>query len=110
MQDLIKRYFWTLGALTVVLCAVSAATATSHIVEAKYLGDPEHAPKITPIAPTTTAPVAARSKDGGQFSGRNMFCSDCTPAVEVKGSKPSQVSITSLPLAPPRPNPGNKQK
>ena len=27
MQDLIKRYFWTLGALTVVLCAVFAATA-----------------------------------------------------------------------------------
>ncbi|HEY6177159.1 MAG TPA: type II secretion system protein GspC [Kofleriaceae bacterium] len=99
MQDLIKRYFWTLGALTVVLCAVFAATATSHIVEAKYLGDPEHAPKITPIAPTTTAPVAARSKDGGQFSGRNMFCSDCTPSVDTKVTDPSQVAITSLPLA-----------
>src|ERR1051325_2730762 len=99
MQDLIKRYFWTLGALTVVLCAVFAATATSHIVEAKYLGDPEHAPKITPIAPTTTAPVAARSKDGGQVSGRNMFCSDCTPSVDTKVTDPSQVAITSLPLA-----------
>src|SRR2546430_1466829 len=99
MQDLIKRYFWVLGALTVVLCAVFAAEATSHIVEAKYLGDPEHAPKIAPIAPQTTAPVAVRSKDGGQFAGRNMFCSDCTPSVDVKVSDPSQVAITSLPLA-----------
>ena len=108
MQDLIKRYFWTLGAFTVVLCAVFAATATSHIVEAKYLGDPDHAPKITPIAPLTTTPVAARSKDGGQFSGRNMFCSDCTPAVDNKVSDPSQVAITSLPLALLATNIGNK--
>jgi general secretion pathway protein C len=108
MQDMIKRYFWVLGALTVVLCAVFAAKATSHIVEAKYLGDPEHAIKITPIAQATTTPVAARSKDGGQFSGRNMFCSDCTPAVDNKVSDPSQVAITSLPLALLATNIGNK--
>ena len=99
MQDLIKRYFWLLGAVTVVLCAVFAAKAAGHIVEAKYLGDPEHAPKITPIASVNTTPVAARSKDGGQFSGRNMFCSDCTPAVDTKVSDPSSIAITSLPLS-----------
>lgn len=100
MQDLIKRHFWVLGAVTVVVCAVFAAKATSHIVEAKYLGDPEHAPKITPVVSQTQAPVAAvRSKDGGQFSGRNMFCSDCTPAVSAPSSDPSQIALTSLPLA-----------
>src|ERR1044071_7832069 len=100
MQDLIKRHFWVLGAVTVVVCAVFAAKATSHIVEAKYLADPEHAPKITPVAAQTQAPVAAvRSKDGGQFSGRNMFCSDCTPAVSTQSSDPSQIALTSLPLA-----------
>jgi general secretion pathway protein C len=99
MQDLIKRYFWLLGAVTVVLCAVFAAKATGHIVEAKYLGDPEHAPKITPIASAAATPVAARSKDGGQFAGRNMFCSDCTPAVDVKTTDPSSIAITSLPLS-----------
>jgi general secretion pathway protein C len=100
MQDLIKRYFWVLGALTVMVCAVFAAEATSHIVEAQYLGDPEHAPKITPVAPRPETPVAAvRSKDGGQLAARNMFCSDCTPAVDVKSSDPSSVAITSLPLA-----------
>ena len=100
MQDLIKRHFWVLGAATVVVCAVFAAEATSHIVEARYLGDPEHAPRITPVVAQTQAPVAAvRSKDGGQFQGRNMFCSDCTPAVSTTSSDPSQIALTSLPLA-----------
>ena len=39
MQDLIKRYFWVLGGIVVVVCAVFAAKATTHIVEAKFLGD-----------------------------------------------------------------------
>jgi general secretion pathway protein C len=100
MQDLIKRYFWVLGGIVVVVCAVFAAKATSHVIEARYLPDAEHAPKLAPIAPRTEAPVAARSKDGGQFAGRNMFCSDCTPAVDVKTTTdPSSVAITTLPLA-----------
>lgn len=100
MQDLIKRHFWILGAITVVVCSVFAAKATSHIVEAKYLPDPEHAPKITPVVAAVQAPVATvRSKDGGQFQGRNMFCSDCTPAVATQSSDPSQIPMTALPLA-----------
>jgi general secretion pathway protein C len=99
MQDLIKRYFWVLGGVVVVVCAVFAAEATSHIVEAKYLGDPEHAPKITLVTPRPETPIVARSKDGGQLASRNMFCSDCTPAVDVKSSDPSSIAITSLPLA-----------
>src|SRR5947209_10792746 len=100
MQDLMKRPFWVLGAVTVVVCAVFAAKATNHIVEAKFLGDPEHAPKITPVVAQVQTPVAAvRSKDGGQFQGRNMFCSDCTPAVSTQSSDPSQIAPTSLPLA-----------
>ncbi len=100
MQDLIKRHFWVLGGVVVMVCAMFAAEATSHIVEAKYLGDPEHAPKITPVAPRPeTQVVAVRSKDGGQLASRNMFCSDCTPAVDVKSSDPSSIAITTLPLA-----------
>ena len=99
MQDLIKRYFWVVGALTVMVCAVFAARATSHVVEAKFLGDAEHAPKLT-APPRADAPVAAaRSKDGGQLASRNIFCSECTPAVDKVSSDPSQVAITSLPLA-----------
>ena len=100
MQDLIKRYFWVLGGLTVIVCAVFAAKATAHIVEAKYLGDPDHGPKVAAVfARPETPVVAVRSKDGGQLGSRNMFCSDCTPAVEVKSSDPSSVAITTLPLA-----------
>src|SRR5881394_516591 len=100
MQDLIKRYFWVLGLIVVMACAVFAAKATSHIVEAKYLPDPEHAPKLSPVAPRTETPVAAvRSKDGGQLASRNMFCSECTPAVNTASADPSLIPITSLPLA-----------
>jgi general secretion pathway protein C len=100
MQDLIKRYFWVLGLVVVMACAVFAAEATSHIVEAKYLADPEHAPKIAAIAPRTDTPViAVRSKDGGQLASRNMFCAECTPAVNTATADPLSVAITSLPLA-----------
>ena len=40
MQDLIKRYFWILGVIAVVLCAVFAAKATGAIIEANFLGGP----------------------------------------------------------------------
>ena len=101
MQDLIKRYFWVLGGLTVMVCAVFAAKATGHIIEAKFLGDPAHGPKVVPVVRPDT-PISAKpthSKDGGQFQARNMFCSDCTPAVDtVATSDPSQIALTSLPL------------
>lgn len=101
MQDLIKRYFWVLGGIVVVVCAVFAAKATGHIVEAKFLGDSEHGPKIAAVVPRADAPVVqVRSKEGGPLATRNIFCSDCTPAVDTnKSSDPSQIAITSLPLA-----------
>jgi len=100
MQDLIKRYFWVLGGVVVMVCAVFAAKATSHVVEAKYLGDPDHAPKLAVVAPTPqTVAKSARSKDGTPFSTRNMFCADCTPPVENTTSiDPSSVITTTLPL------------
>ncbi|MDB4959271.1 MAG: ral secretion pathway protein [Myxococcales bacterium] len=97
MQDLIKRYFWVLGAVVVMVCSVFAAKATSHIVEAKYLGDPDHAPRVQAMAQLPTQPKATRSKDGSLLASRDMFCSECTPKVEVS-SDPSSISTTSLPL------------
>jgi general secretion pathway protein C len=100
MQDLIKRYFWILGGVVVMICAVFAAKATAHIVEAKYLGDPDHATKQTVVAAHAEAPVlAVRSKDGGQLVTRNLFCSDCTPTVASASADPSSIAVTSLPLA-----------
>lgn len=61
MQTMIKRCSWGLNAIAVLVCAVFAAKAAAHIVEAKYLGDPEHAPVTTPVAPRVDAPVVANS-------------------------------------------------
>jgi general secretion pathway protein C len=100
MQDLIKRYFWILGAFVVAVCAVFAAKATTHIVEAKFLGDSDHPPRVTPVvaAPTTpTKPV--RTKDGGTLASRDIFCSECTPAAVVATSTdPASITTTTLPL------------
>src|SRR5690349_12756163 len=99
MQDLIKRYFWVLGAITVVVCSLFAAKATGHILEAKFLGDSKTGPKIAAIERVEVAPTKAVNKDGGQFETRNMFCSDCTPPVSVvTNTDPSSIQQTSLPL------------
>jgi len=99
-QDLVKRYFWVAGALTVVLAAVFAAKAVGHVVEATALADAKHGPKIKPIASVSKTPSTERSKAGQPLSDRNMFCSDCLPPVvdpSIAGD-PSQVPMTSLPL------------
>ena len=109
MQDLIKRYFWILGAAVVMVCSIFAAKATSHVLEAKYLGDSEHAPKVAVTTPSPATPVkAARSKDGALVASRDMFCSDCTPAVSVVSTDPSAVQTTTLPLQLLATNVGNK--
>jgi general secretion pathway protein C len=101
MQDLIKRYFWMLGVVTVMVCAVFAAKAATHIVEATFLVDAEHAPKVTAVTPRMDQVIAPiRSKDGAQLAARNIFCADCTPAVDTRqAADPSQISATALPLA-----------
>ncbi len=99
MQDLIKRYFWVLGAVAVFVCAIFAAKATSHIVEAKFLGDSTKTPRVASVVPTPMQPKKeTRSKDGGAFSARNMFCSECTPPPVMANADPSQINTTSLPL------------
>jgi len=99
MQDLIKRYFWALGAIVVFVCAVFAAKATSHVIEAKYLGDSSKTPRVTPMMPSPSAPAKqTRSKDGMPLAQRNMFCSECTPAPAAQNQDPSMISNTSLPL------------
>jgi general secretion pathway protein C len=99
MQDIIKRYFWVLGGVVAVVCSVFAAKATSHIVEAKYLGDSEHPPKVVAVAPTPATPVKqVRSKEGGPLATRNIFCSECTPAVATTVADPNTIQTTTLPL------------
>jgi general secretion pathway protein C len=99
MQHFIKRYFWVIGAITVIVCAVFAAKATGSFLTSIFLADSTKAPKVTPVQPRVdqiAKPV--RSKDGGQLATRNMFCSECTPAAVAVNADPSQIQQTSLPL------------
>ena len=101
MQDLIKRYFWVIGPLTLVVCMIFAAKCAGHIVEAKLLADAKTAPKVTPIAPSPSAAApTTRSKDGKPLADRNMFCADCLPPepVAVVSTDPSHIPYTQLPL------------
>jgi general secretion pathway protein C len=98
MQDLIKRYFWVIAAVTVIVCAVFAAKATGSLLAAKFLADSTKAPKVTPITPRVEVAKPTRSKDGGQLATRNMFCSECTPPVAAINTDPSSIQQTALPL------------
>jgi general secretion pathway protein C len=101
MQDLVKRYFWVLGAVVVMVCSVFAAKATGHILEAQFLGDPAHGPKVVASAQQSSTPSKPHhEKDGTQLQSRNMFCSDCTPPVATAptNSDPSMITNTTLPL------------
>lgn len=103
MQEYVKRYFWVVVALTIALSAVFAARLVNHVAEAKLLPDAKKSPKVTPPAPSPSAPVAARTKDGKPFIDRNMFCSSCLPPIPVASTPtgpidPNVIPMTSLPL------------
>ncbi|HEU4610867.1 MAG TPA: hypothetical protein VFS15_02275, partial [Kofleriaceae bacterium] len=91
MQDLIKRYFWVLGAVVAMICAIFAAKATGHIVEAKFLSDPTKAPVRKAVASPMTPAKQTHSKDGSSFAARNIFCSECTPPPTVVNTDPSSI-------------------
>jgi len=101
MQDLIKRYFWVLGAVVVGTCAVFAAQCTSHVIEAAALSDADHGPKITPVQVSPATPVKpTRSKDGTQLATRDIWCSECLPKVPepTKPGDSNAIVNTTLPL------------
>jgi general secretion pathway protein C len=81
IQDLIKRHFWAVGAITVATCAFFGGKAVGHYVEGKFLTDAARAPKIDPIAKGPAQPTTARSKSGKPLGDRNIFCSECLPPI-----------------------------
>jgi general secretion pathway protein C len=98
MQDTIKRTFWIVPVIAVMLCAFYAAKAAAHIIEASFLGDSKIAPPARQVAMASAEPRGVRhSKDGTQLNQRNMFCADCTPSA-AQATDPSQVPMTSLSL------------
>ncbi len=105
MQDYIKKYFWILGIIAVVICSFLAASNVNHIIAGKYLNDDDEPASIEPSTTTRAKrkPTEKRSKSGEPLAERNMFCSDCEPEEAVveavqDPTDPDAVPLTSLPL------------
>jgi len=102
LQDLVKRHFWVVFALTVAICAFFGGRAVAHVVEAKLLTDAAKAPKVDPAPHVQQQQQqATRSKAGKPLADRNIFCSTCQPAVasETPTNIASDgVAMTTLPL------------
>lgn len=101
MQNMMQRYFWVVGAAAVMLCAVFAAKAAGHLAAATVLADPANPPAIQAAVPSPMQPAKlGHSKDGTAFAERDIFCSDCKPAVvdTPVSTDPSMIATTNLPL------------
>ncbi len=83
MQDFLKKNFWIVNVVTVVVCAVFAAMAVDHWLEASLLGDSNKPakPKVRKVQ-RPTKPTTTRSKLGEPLVTRNMFCSECSPPAD----------------------------
>jgi general secretion pathway protein C len=109
MELYLKRYFWVIPVVVVIVCAVLLATAVNHLIEGKYLlGGEEHKASTAPKPHKPTAKPATVSKDSKPIVQRNLFCSDpaCDPptdqpvvATGPQPTDPNNPPATSLPLA-----------
>jgi general secretion pathway protein C len=108
MDVYIKKYFWVVGVVAVVMCSALAASAVGHMIEATALADsdkPARRPVVRAPAPSPAeGNKAQNSKSGTPLAERNMFCSECRPPEPVAAdpaaapSDPNNPPITALPL------------
>jgi general secretion pathway protein C len=107
MDVYIKKYFWMIGVIAVVLCSALAASAVGHVIEATALADSDKPARRPAARPAFTPPIEpdhGPGKSGTALAERNIFCSDClppapaTPDVAAAPSDPNNPPITSLPL------------
>lgn len=110
----LKKYFWIVPVVTVIVCSTLTAKAVNYYVAGKALAPSATAPKVPQrtSASKKEAPKTARSKDGSALAKRNMFCHECEPIEPVAAdpATPSDgsVPITSLPLELVATNVGSK--
>jgi general secretion pathway protein C len=103
MERLLKKYFYLVPIVVILLCGVLAAKAANHVIEAKFLlGAPAHAGPTKPKKPEPPKPPP--SKDANEVLARNMFCSTCEPPRADVAAPSAPVDdnhppATSLPLA-----------
>jgi hypothetical protein len=95
----LSRRFWIVGAATVTVCAVLAAQAAGHVVEARYLTDANHATSLPRVVSAPAPLVAAQpARNPSLLVERNMFCSDCVGAGDPEPNLGTGVPASSLPL------------
>ena len=107
MEFYIKKYFWVVSALIVVLCATCAAQTVNAIVESKVVipklaALEEEQRKLRVPAQTQTPVDALPSKDAKIVAERNIFCSTCVigePGPGPAGPASNEPIPTTLPLA-----------
>jgi general secretion pathway protein C len=81
----LSRRTWLFTVAVVLTCTALAASAVSALVDGAYLAP---STTIPPIPASVTPHVAAptrRGPDGRDFVARDMFCSTCTPPIDVAG-------------------------
>jgi general secretion pathway protein C len=108
MEAYVKRYFWLVNVMAVVVCTVFVAKGVNHLVEARYLGDSDKPPpprlRQSAFDDGMVGGPVVRSKYGAPLAERNMFCSQCKPASPASQTGPIDpvlgggVPITSLSL------------
>ncbi|HWM86554.1 MAG TPA: hypothetical protein VNO33_11970, partial [Kofleriaceae bacterium] len=83
MDVYIKKYFWMIGVVAVILCSALAASAVGHMIEATALADSDKPAKravTRPLVPAAGAEERSKnSKSGTALAERNIFCSECLP-------------------------------
>jgi general secretion pathway protein C len=108
MELFLKRHFWVVTAIVIVICAAFGAMATVNFIEAGYLLDQNDDSGDRPPVkrPVTPRPATPADKDADVLVARNMFCATCEPPAPVPpqpgdNAPPSDgsVPLTSLPLA-----------
>ena len=109
MDVYIKKYFWMIGVIVVIICSALAASAVGHMIEATALTDSEKPSRRAAVKPpianqTAELDKARNAKSGTALAERNIFCSECLPpqpetaAAPEAPSDPNNPPITSLPL------------
>lgn len=103
MEVYLKKYFWTLGVIVVVICTVFTAKGVNHYIAARFLTVSAEPQRAQRRAAGQNEQSQTRSKSGQPLAERNMFCSECEPP-QQESEEPAPavagdtVPETSLPL------------
>ena len=80
MDVFLKKYFFVVPVVAVVVCSALTAKAVNYYIESKALAPSSKPPKVPDdIEPAKKDASKKRSKNGAPLAKRNMFCAECAP-------------------------------